>query len=941
MLLLFTTLSSQFLRNSFARVTLRRASGPLLYVRTHTRSPPLYKVFLDARNPLLHSIRTDVGQLTRATVMADNKYCVEYAKRGTAGCKKCKQKIEKGLPRIAKVVANPFSEEGGDMKLWHHVSCMFETFIKARATTKVIEDPEDLEGWENMEQADKDTILQLIKERAQRTPKKATPKKTPQKSKKDTENAASGTKVDSAPAATTPTPAPAPAQAAGIPEHKDNSFKAYRRLCALVAEESSYLGKTALVAKYVSKGRDGDSFKGDTYLLIKLLLPGQVKRVYNLQNKQLVKLFSQIFGTSLEEMVTDLEQGDVAETVFKFFELSTTDIQPAAKSTLTLAEVDHLLGQLAAETKEDDQERVLTRMAKRSTANDLKMIIRLIKHDLRINAGSKHILEGLDANAYPAFQASRDLRDVVDRVLKNQREARETGKPGMAKSISVRASLMTPVLPMLAEPCKSVEFALKRCPSGMYSEIKYDGERVQVHKQGDRFSYFSRSLKPVLAHKVQHFKEFIPRAFPHGKDMILDAEVLLIDTNTGKPLPFGTLGVHKKSAFKDAAVCLFVFDCLHFNGENLMETPIKERRKFLHDNMTEVPNHVMFSEMKFVTTAAELRAMITRAIREGLEGLVLKDITSIYEPGKRHWLKVKKDYLNEGAMADAADLAVLGAYYGSGSKGGMMSVFLMGTYDPHSGKWCTVTKCSGGHDDKTLERLNKELPMIKISKDQSKVPKWLKINKVLIPDFVISDPKVAPVWEIVGAEFSKSESHTADGISIRFPRVTRIRDDKDWETATNLNQLRDLFEKSKETSDIADLFSPGTKKKPSGNDDDDDDDAGRGMQGSDVGSSASSSRTSTPAASPLKRKIKEDPESISKKKRKLEGETTNETSPMKKRTPEKKQRSEKSHKHGSSVKLSEVDKQAGLPSIFRGVKLCISSGRQSRAKTKCGDTSLI
>ena len=53
-----------------------------------------------------------------------------------------------------------------------------------------------------------------------------------------------------------------------------------------------------------------------------------------------------------------------------------------------------------------------------------------------------------------------------------------------------------------AEACKSIEMAMKKCPNGMYSEIKYDGERVQVHKNGDNFSYFSRSLKPVLPHKV-------------------------------------------------------------------------------------------------------------------------------------------------------------------------------------------------------------------------------------------------------------------------------------------------------------------------------------------------------------------------------------------------------------------------------------------------------
>ncbi|NXT19340.1 DNLI3 ligase, partial [Syrrhaptes paradoxus] len=295
-----------------------------------------------------------------------------------------------------------------------------------------------------------------------------------------------------------------------------------------------------------------------------------------------------------------------------------------------------------------------------------------------------------------------------------------------------------------AEACKSIEYAMKKCPNGMYAEIKYDGERVQVHKNGDHFSYFSRSLKPVLPHKVAHFKDFIPLAFPGGQSMILDSEVLLIDNKTGKPLPFGTLGVHKKAAFQDANVCLFVFDCVYFNDVSLMDryvSGIMLRSRAYHSS---------FPFQK----ASDLADMITRVIREGLEGLVLKDIKAgsrllftggNYEPGKRHWLKVKKDYLNEGAMADTADLVVLGAFYGQGSKGGMMSIFLMGCYDPKSEKWCTVTKCSGGHDDATLARLQTELDMVKISKDPSKIPKWLKINKIYYPDFIVPDPKVSAV----------------------------------------------------------------------------------------------------------------------------------------------------------------------------------------------------
>lgn len=114
---------------------------------------------------------------------------------------------------------------------------------------------------------------------------------------------------------------------------------------------------------------------------------------------------------------------------------------------------------------------------------------------------------------------------------------------------------------------------MKKCPNGMLAEVKYDGERVQVHKKGNEFRYFSRSLKPVLPHKVNIplrvsldflirkmytclfsfqvnlFKNYIPKAFPDGDDLILDSEILMIDTKTGQPLPFGTLGIHKVRLF--------------------------------------------------------------------------------------------------------------------------------------------------------------------------------------------------------------------------------------------------------------------------------------------------------------------------------------------------------------------------------------------------------
>lgn len=141
-----------------------------------------------------------------------------------------------------------------------------------------------------------------------------------------------------------------------------------------------------------------------------------------------------------------------------------------------------------------------------------------------------------------------------------------------------------------------------------------------------------------------------------------------------------------------------------------------------------------------------------------------------------------------------------------------------------------------GHDDATLASLQDELDMIKIGKNPTKVPRWLRANKPMIPDFVAKDPKVLsgynlvrvsaksgsnenvydlqkqPVWEITGAEFTNQGVHTADGISIRFPRVTRIRRDKNWSLAITLNELRNLFKKSSQSIDLS-LLLPSTSKK--------------------------------------------------------------------------------------------------------------------------------
>nr|BAJ98669.1 predicted protein [Hordeum vulgare subsp. vulgare] len=811
--------------------------------------------------------------------MADNRFSIDYAKLGTSGCKKCKAKIAKGELRIAKITPSPFSE-GDTMKVYHHVPCIFETFLNARATTKIIDSSTDLDGWSNISPADREIILEQIKQTQTARAGKASGKSP---TKKPTKSATSPVKK----ASTAPPPPPKTTAAAPIkidvdddestidnndidivdedddntekkrepiadgphvpanddPKHPDNAFRQFRALCTKIAETNGHLAKTSIVEQFITYGTDGESFKGNLSLLFHLLLPskGYKSIIYNLKAKQLCKHFSIIFHENATAMIQKCEEcGDVAETIAEFYS-TTAHVKPPPKTILSNYDVDHYLHELGKVTREQDQIQLLRKITEKSTVNDLRMFIRLVQKDLKINAGPKHIIESLGSNAYESFQATNDLKSFIKRYLEHKTSVQNGTQ--LSKKLSIRIELMTPVHPMLAEPCKSVDFAFKRCPKGFYAEIKYDGERLQLHKdKTNQFKFFSRSLKPVTEHKIHQLSQYVVQAFPKGESMILDGEILLVDRKTKKPLPFGTLGVHKKKEFSEANEAFFIFDCLYYNGESLLHKTLKERREILVHHMTPIENRIVLSDLKTINKKNDLKHLINFTIAEGLEGLVLKNPDGAYEPNKRHWLKVKKDYLMEGTMADTADLVVLGAYYGTGKKGGLMSVFLLGCHDPESDRWYTVAKCGNGFDDATLEKLQDDFKpnMTKISKNPNQVPKWCNISRELVPDFIVIDPKKSPVWEITGAEFSKSKQHTANGISIRFPRVTKVREDKTWKEATNLQYLTELFEKSKPS------------KKENNNNNDDDEDEENVFHFGDTNNSSSPTKSS-----PTKRKLLE------------------------------------------------------------------------------------
>lgn len=93
--------------------------------------------------------------------MSETKFSVDYAKRSSK-CKKCKQELPKGLVRIAKIVPNFFHDGDGEMKQYHHIKCLFETFLRAKSTTKIIESADEVEHLNDLNETDKQELLDLI-----------------------------------------------------------------------------------------------------------------------------------------------------------------------------------------------------------------------------------------------------------------------------------------------------------------------------------------------------------------------------------------------------------------------------------------------------------------------------------------------------------------------------------------------------------------------------------------------------------------------------------------------------------------------------------------------------------------------------------------------------------------------------------------------------------
>lgn len=553
----------------------------------------------------------------------------------------------------------------------------------------------------------------------------------------------------------------------------------FSAICATVRDTAGTRDKMAYLDGQYRTLASAD----DLVAFISMLATDEDKRVYRMGAKAIADTFEHLLDTIIQDQAA--ADGDTPAFVAR--EVFVSHVKPPTADTpVPLAEVRQWLDALPTLTVRATRQPFFAKVVQRvRTQAELEIFLRLIMKDLKIHAATNLLLKALHPDALAHYRQCASLEKTVRKFAPaslgemDEGEGTGTGPAGDETDAVVTGTF---VKPMLAKPLTKVPTVTD---GSLLAEIKLDGERIQVHKQGADVQCWSRNGKPMPASKVGSLLQHLGNAIGCASG-IFDGEILVYDPHTEAFLPFGTLGKHKMAEHPDAHTCVVLFDVMAVDGASTMHLPFVSRRTLLDKFVRPEKGRVHVSAAWPITSPEIINDLWALSQEQRLEGLMIKAASQAYEPGARHWSKLKKDYQT---MADTVDLVVLGAYHGTGKKGGMLSSFLLGIYDSATQTATTVCKCANGLSDAVLMQVQTDIPM------QPFAPRscsWLSVDTSLRPDYVVADPAMAPVWEIKGAEFTKSPKHTAGGISVRFPRVVKFRPDKDPASATTLAELQQM-----------------------------------------------------------------------------------------------------------------------------------------------------
>jgi DNA ligase-1 len=560
------------------------------------------------------------------------------------------------------------------------------------------------------------------------------------------------------------------------PETFENDFSKFSRTCDAIKATRSKLEKVRILSEYLVTLREDIDLKiAVTFLSGRVFPPGEVEREANVGYSTLWKVIADITHSKEADLSAYYRKhgdlGSALEEVIGQKMLSSANngskqmVGTLFQKKLTLQEIYSSFLQLAKSVGAHSQERkeqILRGLFSSVTVpSEAKYIVKILTNEMRIGL-VEGLLEESIARAYS--------RTPVEIRMANLIEANLGLVAIQAHHERLQEAKLAPLRPtnfMLADTADTAESLFQKFKSPpMYSEYKYDGIRAQMHKVDREVRFFSRNLADVT--------RFFPELKESAKEistqsLILDGEIIAF--SNGKPLSFQLLQRRLRKinhSVNDAPIKYLVFDVLYHNGNALIQESLKERVHILRK--LNLPQNVMgFSEQRLVFSPKEISDMFIESKTMGYEGLVVKDFSSPYTPGRRgsNWIKLKKEL-------DTLDVVVVASEYGHGKRAGVISDYTFAVKDGPELK--VVGKAYSGLTDTEISEMTEIMKNTTIQ-DQG-------YRQIVKPQVVL---------EVAFDAIQRSDRHNS-GFALRFPRIKRIRYDKSVLEIDDIDKVRKIYE---------------------------------------------------------------------------------------------------------------------------------------------------
>ena len=540
------------------------------------------------------------------------------------------------------------------------------------------------------------------------------------------------------------------------------------------------------------------------YLIQGKLRPNFEGVELGIAEKLVMKAMSKSSGIPLKKIEDDYNKGgDLGQTAENILQqkIQTT----FGSETITLEKVYETLFRIANLDGKGSQEmkmRYVSSLLNDATPQEAKFILKILLGTLRLGIAENTVMDAL-AIAFTGKKENREIIENAYNVSSDLGKVAEVVSTGGAEQIKkFQIELFNPIRPMLADRIRSEVDTVKKFQGNFAAEYKLDGERAQIHKQKDTIVIFSRSLENITSYYPDIVEKISKLII--SDDVILEAEVVAMNSNSGDFLPFQEL-MHRRRKYEiDDAVIKYpitvnFFDVLFSDGKNCMEMEYSERRKLLEKIIKE-DDFARLIPMSIINSEEQILEVLENSINSGCEGLMLKQLNSTYRAGIRgsNWLKLKREYQND--LGDSLDLVVVGAFFGKGRRTGKYGTLLVSTYNDEEDTFPSVCKVGTGFTDESLDQLYQILSPKVTLKKNPKIISEMEADVWFEPELVI---------EIVASEITQSPIHKTalgkikenTGLALRFPKFTgKIRTEKNSEDASTGEEVIALYKVQKKTS---------------------------------------------------------------------------------------------------------------------------------------------